>query len=399
MLRAGLWLYDRLSGRGSLPGTKALSLKRNPAGAPLQPKYRRGFEYSDCCVDDARLVILNAVDAAKRGAFMNPRTRCLSAERSDTFWRLVVRRTDEYDSRDVFARVLVNAAGPWVNEVQRNVVHIEPRRAVRLDKGSHIVVRRVFSPDRAYLFQNADRRVVFAIPFESDFTLIGTTEVDYRGDPAAAAITDAETDYLLSTVNGYFREPVTRDDIAWSYSGVRSLVDQPGAAARKLSRDYVLDVDRQKGPPLLTVYGGKITTYRKLAEAALAQLAPFLGAKPPWTANAPLPGGDTGDMTKFAKQCDRAYPFMGERDLHRLIAAYGTRVKQIIGAAGSEADLGRSFGAGLTEAELSYLMTEEWARTAEDILWRRSKLGLQLTPEQIARVDQFVSANTKVHVM
>lgn len=388
MLRAGLWLYDRLGGRTTLPGAKALNLARDPAGAPLQSGYRRGFEYSDCCVDDSRLVIVNAMEAEELGASMNSRTRCTAAERSGSFWRLVLRRSDLTDTSDVFARILVNAAGPWVNDVLRNVVRTQPRRGVRLDKGGHIVVRRSFPHGRAYLFQNADGRVVFAIPFENDFTLIGTTEVDYRGDPAAATITDSETDYLLATVNGYFSEPVTRDAIAWSYSGVRALVEQPGAEARKLSRDYLLDLDAEEGlPPLLTVYGGKITTYRKLAEAALAQLAPFIDAAPAWTADAALPGGDTGDIGAFAEECQRAYPFVSRRNLYRLVLAYGTRVKLIVGAAGSEPDLGQSFGAGLTEAELSYLVRHEWARTAEDVVWRRSKLGLHLSREQVSAIE------------
>ena len=245
----------------------------------------------------------------------------------------------------------------------------------------------MFAHDRAYLFQNADGRVVFAIPFELDFTLIGTTEVDFRGDPAAAVISQAETDYLISTVNGYFCEPVTRDAIVWSYAGVRALVDQPGAEARKLSRDYLLELDAGNGAPLLSVYGGKITTYRKLAEAVLSRLAPFTNMQRPWTANAPLPGGDTGDVDAFATECQREYPFLRERDVRRLVSAYGTRVNRVLGGARSAADLGRDFGAGLTQAELGYLVSSEWAYTAEDVLWRRSKFGLHLNAQQIAGIE------------
>lgn len=376
MLRFGLWLYDHVAGRSSLPHASSLDLTCDPAGAPLKPEYRRGFAYSDCSVDDSRLVILNAVDAAERGASMNPRTRCLAAQSEGGLWRLQVRQMESGQGGEIRARVLANATGPWVNQFLQTVTGFQPRHRVRLDKGSHIVVPRLFAHDSAYLFQNADSRVVFAIPFERDFTLIGTTEQDYGGDPANVAISDAEIRYLLDSVNGYFRSAVSPGQIVWSYSGVRSLIEEAGAEARKLSREYALDVDQSSGAPLLSVYGGKLTTYRLVAAAALARLSPFLPMKPPWTASAPLPGGDPGPggMEDYVRACARDYPFLDPVNLRRMVRAYGTRIRHI---AAKGAGLGRSFGCGLTEAELRYLAEQEWARTADDVLWRRSKLGLR----------------------
>jgi glycerol-3-phosphate dehydrogenase len=382
MLRAGLWLYDRIGGRTSLPPSRMIDLTLDAAGLPLKPEDRRGFEYSDCFVDDSRLVILNAVDAAERGASMNPQTRCVSAEAQDGGWRLRVQSVQTEEMQQIRARILVNATGPWVNQVLRSVLKIAPACKVRLDKGSHIVVRRRFAQDRAYLFQNADRRVVFAIPFQSDFTLLGTTEANYRGDPAAAAISENEIEYLLRSVNAYCRVPVSRDEIVWSYSGVRALPEPSGASAtqsRKLSREYVLALTTEAGAPLLNVYGGKITTYRTLAEAVLRRLSPFLPTKSPWTGNVPLPGGDIAERIEdFITACAGKYPFLDSATLRRLVCAYGTRINAVLGEARGTAELGKSFGGGLSEAELRYLAGREWAKTADDVLWRRTKLGLKL---------------------
>lgn len=390
MLRFGLWLYDHVAGRSTLPHASSLDLTSDPAGAPLKPEYRRGFAYSDCSVDDSRLVILNAVDAAERGASMNPRTQCFAAQSEGGLWRLQVRQTDSGQGRETRARVLVNATGPWVNQFLQTFTGTQPRLRVRLDKGSHIVVPRLFAHDSAYLFQNADLRVVFAIPFERDFTLIGTTEQDYDGDPANVAISDAEIRYLLDSVNGYFKSAVSPGQIVWSYSGVRALIEQTGAEARKLSREYVLDVDTSSGAPLLSVYGGKLTTYRLVAEAALARLSPFLLMKPPWTASAPLPGGDLGPggMEDYVSACAREYPFLDTVNLRRMVRAYGTRIRQI---AANSAGPTRSFGCGLTEAELRYLAGQEWAQTADDVLWRRSKLGLHLSEMDEAGIARWLA--------
>lgn len=376
MLRFGLWLYDRVAGRSSLPRASTLDLARDPAGAVLKNRYRRGFAYSDCSVDDSRLVILNAVDAAERGASLNPRTQCVAARCENGVWRVQVRQMSTGQESEIGAHVLVNAAGPWVNHVLQAVAGAEPRHRVRLDKGSHIIVPRLFADDSAYLFQNADGRVVFAIPFQRDFTLIGTTEQDYRGDPAAVAISDAEIRYLLESVNDYFQSPVSADKIVWSYSGVRTLIEQPGAEARKLSREYALDLDQTSGAPILTVYGGKLTTYRRVAEAALARLSPFLQIGRAWTAAVLLPGGDfgPGGVEAYVGACAREYPFLDRANLRRMISAYGTRIHRIFA---NSTGASRSFGGGLTEAELRYLAEAEWAQTTEDVLWRRSKLGLR----------------------
>ena len=366
----------------SLPPSRRIDLTQDAAGLPLKPEYRRGFEYSDCSVDDSRLVILNAVDAAERGASMNPQTRCVSAEAQDGGWRLRVQNVQTEEVQQIRARILVNATGPWINQVLQSLLKIEPPLKVRLDKGSHIVVRRRFAQDRAYLFQNADRRVVFAIPLQSDFTLFGTTEENYRGDPAAAAISENEIEYLLRSVNAYCRVPVSRDEIVWSYSGVRALPKPSGAAAtqsRKLSREYVLTLTTEAGAPLLNVYGGKITTYRTLAEAVLRRLSPFLPMTSPWTGNVPLPGGDiAGRIEDFITACAGKYPFLDSATLRRLVCAYGTRINAVLGEARGAAELGKSFGGRLSEAELRYLVDREWAKTADNVLWRRTKLGLKL---------------------
>ncbi len=392
MLRTGLWLYDHVAGHSTLARASALDLTRDPAGAVLKQEYRRGFAYSDCSVDDSRLVILNAVDAAERGASMNPRTQCTTAHTESGAWRLQVRQTSTGQTGEIHARVLVNATGPWVNQFLQAIAGIEPHHRVRLDKGSHIVVPRLFAHDSAYLFQNADGRVVFAIPYQGDFTLIGTTEEDYRGDPAAVGISDAEIRYLLDSVNDYFRSPVSAGMIVWSYSGVRTLVEQPGAEARKLSREYALDLDASSGAPVLSLYGGKLTTYRLVAEATLAQLSPYLQMKAPWTASAPLPGGDLGPggMEEYVTACAREYPSTDLSNLRRMISAYGTRTRRIIG---DGPGLTRSFGWGLTEAELRYLAEQEWARTAEDVLWRRSKLGLRRDEIDAAGIAEWLNAN------
>ena len=391
ILRLGLFIYDHLA-RVGLPHARGLDLRADPAGAPLNPRYVRGFEYSDCTVDDARLVILNAVDARARGAVLMRDTLCAAAERSGGIWRLMLRRGG--DILHISARVLVNAAGPWVGEVADRVSRLPARGHLRLDKGSHIVVPKLFDHDRAYIFQNKDRRVVFAIPYRKDFTLIGTTEEDYKGDPGKAVIDAGEIEYLCATISEYFRVPLTRDRIVWTYSGVRPLYAEPGKRTQDVSRDYVFELDSD-GAPLLTVYGGKLTTYRKLAEAALARLTPHLAMGPEWTAGAVLPGGDLESAERYAVRLRADYPFLAPEPAERLVRAYGTRAKTILGSARGLDDLGQDFGAGLTEAEIRYLIATEWAESAEDILWRRSKLGLQLGPDRIETITAFVTRVTQ----
>ncbi|WP_428484650.1 glycerol-3-phosphate dehydrogenase [Rhodopila sp.] len=394
LLRFGLFLYDHLGGRKRLPPTRTLRLRSDPAGAVLKPDFTRGFEYSDCWVEDSRLVVLNARDAANRGAVVAPRTACVAAERADGLWNLALRDETTGQRQTIRTRTLVNAAGPWVAEVARSVIRANIQAAVRLVQGSHIVVHKLYDHDSCYIFQNADGRIFFVIPYERDFTLIGTTDKDYTGDPSDARAGDTEIDYLLRATAEYLREPVTRDMVVWSYSGVRALFDDGSSAPQQATRDYVLKLDAPPGAPaLLSVFGGKITTYRRLAESALALLHPHLPAvsKRPagWTGREKLPGGDF-PADKFEPRLTAArtrYPFVPEATLRRLFRAYGTEIGRLLGNATCYADLGRDFGAGLTEAELRYLMDTEWARTAADVVWRRTKLGLRLCAAEIASID------------
>ncbi|SMF18740.1 homodimeric glycerol 3-phosphate dehydrogenase (quinone) [Tistlia consotensis] len=398
LLRLGLFLYDHLGGRKLLPATRQLDLGRDPAGVPLSDRFRRAFEYSDCWVEDSRLVVLNAMDAAERGARIRVRTRCVEARRADPAegggWRVTLEAADG-TRETIAATVLVNAAGPWVEQVLTGAIGANAPARVRLVQGSHIVVPRLFEHDRAYIFQNADGRIVFAIPYERDFTLIGTTDRDWQQDPGKVAISDEEIDYLCKAVSEYLATPVTRDQIVWTYSGVRPLYDDGASKAQEATRDYVLKLDGGEAGQavLLNVFGGKITTYRKLAEAALARLAPSLpaGGKP-WTHATPLPGGDfpVSGFEALVAQVGREHPFLSEATARRLCRAYGTRVGKLLGVARAAEDLGRSFGADLSEAEVDYLMRFEWARRAEDVAWRRSKLGLRLTREEMAALDAWM---------
>ena len=390
MVRLGLFLYDHLGGRKALPATETIALDRSPYGAGLADRTGKGFVYSDCWVEDSRLVILNAIDAARRGAEIRTRTRLLSARREADGWR--ARIADEQGEQQVCARMLVNAAGPWVAEILR-ASGVRSERHVRLVKGSHIVVPRLYEGDHAFLLQNPDRRIVFAIPYEGRFTLIGTTDTPWDTAPAKVEISEAECTYLLDSANRYFARRVEQADIIWSYAGIRPLYDDQAGSAAAVTRDYILDLDSD-GPPLLSVFGGKITTYRRLAEQALDLLAPHgrpvSGA---WTAGVPLPGGDlpNGDFAAFVTNLVAAYPALPNQLLRRLARAYGTCTMQIIGQATVLDDLGPCFGGDLHRAEIDYLVTREWARTAEDILYRRSKLGLHLPADVAQRIDRYLA--------
>ncbi len=398
LLRLGLFLYDHIGGRKLLPATRTLDLTRDAAGGPLKPGlFRRGFEYSDARVDDARLVVLTARDAADRGATIATRTRLVTAERGADHWRLTL-ETAVGERSEIAARILVNAAGPWVGDVVGQVLGAKTSAPVRLVKGSHIVVRRLFDHDRAYIFQTADGRVVFAIPYQGDFTLIGTTDVDFAGDPGSARCSAEETDYLLAAAGGYFARPIGRDDVVWSFAGVRPLYDDGASDAKAATRDYVLDLDASAGrAPVLSIYGGKLTTYRMLAEAVLKKLAPVLPPTPGlpagWTAAAALPGGDFphDGRAGLAAEIGRSRPALAPELVRRLVAAYGTRTRRLLDGVTGPADLGRDFGATLSEREVRWLMREEWARTAEDVVWRRSKLGLRMSAAQIAALDAFMA--------
>jgi glycerol-3-phosphate dehydrogenase len=385
LIRAGLWLYDHLGWspgtRSKLPGSHRVDLRGGKYGGPLRADFPTGFIYSDCWVDDARMVVLAARDAADRGAEIRVRTAVTAARRVDGVWRAQV--TDAAgNSTEIMARAVVNAAGPWVREVLGGALGFNQSPGVRLVKGSHIVVPRLYAGDHAFILQNDDRRIVFVIPYEGCYTLIGTTDIPFTADPATVAISPEETGYLCRAVSRYFAKPVTPTDVVWSYAGVRPLYDDGSASASEVTRDYVLDLQAPGDVlPLLSVFGGKITTFRRLAEHALERLAPFFpGARPGWTHNAPLPGGDLpdGNFDRFVADSARAYPWLPLPDLHALARRHGTRIGRILDGARALGDLGQHFGAGLYAREVDLLVREEWARTAEDVLLRRTKLALHI---------------------
>ncbi len=398
LLRLGLFLYDHIGGRQRLPGTRTLDLSRDAAGEPLKGLYSRAFEYSDCWVEDARLVVLNAMDAAARGAVIRTRTRCTGAVREGDGWTVNLEDTLSGRRERIKARTLINAAGPWVAQMAGTLLGGKTLAAVRLVQGSHIVVRKLFDHDRCYIFQNEDGRIVFAIPYERDFTLIGTTDRDYHGDPGGPKASEEEIAYLCNAATHYFSRRVTSADIVWTYSGVRPLYDDGTEEAQAVTRDYVLALDAAEGEPaLLNVYGGKITTFRRLAEAAVEKIAPYLpGATPKagWTRGATLPGGDfpVDGFARLAKAIATEHPYLSPEHARRLARAYGTRASLVLNGGRTIADLGRRFGADLTEREVVYLMDSEWAVTAADIVWRRSKLGLRMTRDEIAGLEDWMAA-------
>ncbi|OLL29804.1 glycerol-3-phosphate dehydrogenase [Burkholderia sp. SRS-W-2-2016] len=390
LIRAGLFLYDHLAKRELLPGSRGITMARHPAGAPLVDSIKRGFVYSDGWVNDARLVVLNALDAHERGATILTRTKLAGARRANGEWHAQLRRADG-STLEVRAAAIANAAGPWVGELLKGALGRPATHSVRLVKGSHIVTRRLFEHDHAYIFQNPDKRIIFAIPYERDYTLIGTTDLEYRGDPAKVAIDANETQYLCDSINRYFKQKISPADVRWTYSGVRPLLEDDNADnPSAVTRDYSLELDAPAGEaPLLSVFGGKITTFRKLAEQAVDTLTQALRRDvSAWTVGAPLPGGDIADanFARFLGEFEREYAWLPPALAHRLARAYGTRARRVIGNARSRAELGHEFAPGLYEAELVYLRDTEWARSAHDVLWRRSKLGLHVEPGTLAQV-------------
>jgi D-erythritol 1-phosphate dehydrogenase len=391
MLWLGLFLYDHLGGRKRLPGCRRINLRAAPEGHIIRDEFGLAFEYSDCWVDDARLVVLNALDARQRGATVLTRTTAKSARRVDGLWQIDLGEDGNAagTSYRLRARAIVNAAGPWVENVIGQVARLNSRRRVRLVKGSHIVVKKFWDGPQAYLFQNDDKRVIFVNPYEDDLCLIGTTDVAYAGAAEDVVIDDAEIDYLLAAVNRYVTHELRRADVQYAYSGVRPLYDDNAANPSAVTRDYVFDTDGGAGrAPLLSVFGGKITTYRKLAEHAMAELAgvfPRMGGA--WTARAPLPGGDLpdSDFSRFLATIRQRHSWLPAPLAQHYARLYGTRIDAVLGSAGSLADLGRHFGGLLYEREARYLREIEWAQTADDILLRRTKHGLHL--DRAARDD------------
>ena len=387
MIRIGLFLYDHLGGRKLLAPSSGIDLRRDPAGLPLKPEFTKGFEYSDCQTDDARLTILTARDAADHGAEVLVNTALADARRESGLWRVMLGGPD--GRREIAARALVNAAGPWVGEVAaRSHGAGMARRSVRLVKGSHIVVRKLYDHGKAYIFQNPDGRIVFAIPWEGDFTLIGTTDVEMTAEgPHRVSASPEEIAYLCSAISAYLARPVTPADVVWSFAGIRALYDSGEASASAVTRDYVLDLQTmgEVGVPLLNIYGGKLTTYRELAEEVMEKLAPFFpGMGGAWTRSAPLPGGNfpLDGLPALVDDLRRRHPWLETGQAERLCHAYGTRAAEVMGDAKGLQDMGRVFGGGLTEREAEFLKRTEWARNADDILWRHGKFGLRMNEAQ-----------------
>nr|WP_325248116.1 glycerol-3-phosphate dehydrogenase [Amylibacter sp.] len=397
LVRLGLFLYDNLGGREILGKTTSVDLPHSPEGAPLNDRFKKAYEYSDCWIEDSRLVVLNARDAQARGAKINVRTKVVSAEQVDGLWKILLEDKDSGTQRTVHARMLVNAGGPWVENVIRNTVRINSSEGVRLVRGSHIVTRKLYDHDKCYFFQGEDGRIIFTIPYESDFTLIGTTDADHTDVTQKPECTSQERDYLLKFASNYLKQPVTKDDIVWTYSGVRPLYNDGASSATAATRDYVLKVDTSAGAPILNVFGGKITTYRRLAESALEKIAPYFDDLPAkWTAGVPMPGGDfpVDGVADLTAKLAAAYPFLTQKWATRLVKAYGTESFDLLGYAPAESDLGQSFGATLTEREVTWLMQKEFAYSAQDVVWRRSKLGLRLSLEEIEVLDEWMAAQT-----
>lgn len=392
LLRFGLFLYDTLGGRKILPRTRSVDLRMDPVGAPLKAKFERAYEYSDCWIEDSRLVSLTAKDARHRGADILTRTKVMRALRQADHWLITLLDRATGQERTVTCHMLVNAAGPWVSDIVKETARIETNKGIMLVRGSHIVTKKLFDHDKCYFFQGRDGRISFAIPYESDFTLLGTTDAVHQDADITPECSQDERDYMLAFASEYFEKPVTKDDIVWSYSGVRPLYNDGASNATAATREYVLDVD-DTAAPILTVYGGKITTHRKLAESAVGKVNDiFERTTPNWTAGVALPGGDfdVHDVADKIHALMADYPFLTNAWATRLVRAYGTEAWDMLGAAQGADDLGQDFGATLTEVEVNWLVHQEFARTAPDILWRRSKLGLRLSVDQVQVLEQFL---------
>lgn len=391
LIRLGLFLYDHLGKREALPGSKGVKYDLK---SPLKSEITQGFEYSDCWVDDARLVVLNALSAQKHGAQILDRTRCISAKRVAGRWEIELQKGSSEEITTVTANGLVNAAGPWVSSFIQTGLQQKAPYGIRMIKGSHIVVPKLYTEPNAFIMQNEDKRIVFAIPYRDNYTLIGTTDEEYKGDPSKVAISQAETDYILSVANKHFKKQLSQTDIVWNYSGVRPLLEDESNDASAVTRDYTLHVADENGKaPLLSIFGGKITTYRKLALSALEDLEkyyPNLGA--PWTDKEILPGGDlNGSLNDYAVTLKQRYPFLTLPLAKRYANSYGTLSETfLVGKTNIEA-LGKDFGQSLHQAEVDYLVEHEWAHTAQDILWRRTKLGIEFTDTEVTVLTEYLA--------
>jgi len=393
MIRTGLFLYDHLAKRELLPGSRSIKFDGSD---PLKPEITKGFEYSDGWVDDARLVILTAKKAEQSGATILTRTKCVKAERGSADWSVTLRDMNDQSEKTVSAKLIVNASGPWVSSLFGETLSMPAPKMIRMVKGSHIVIPRMNKGTEAYILQNEDERIVFVIPYEDEFSLVGTTDVDYEGDPKKAKISPEETEYLLDIVNSHFKRQLTADDVVWSYSGVRPLMDDEQENAQKASRDYSFEVSAEQGKaPLISVFGGKITTYRKLAEAATDKLCQFFPkASGRWTKTAALPGGDFENHDTLEVKLAADFPWLDKAVISRYVRTYGTSAYTILDGCGSMADLGTHFAGTLYQAEVRYLVEQEWAHTSEDILWRRTKQGLYASAENVEALDRYLAEQT-----
>ncbi|MBJ7539226.1 glycerol-3-phosphate dehydrogenase [Marinomonas transparens] len=395
LIRIGLFLYDTLGKRETLPGSHGV--KYGP-DSPLKHDITQGFEYSDCWVDDARLVVTNALSAQQNGAAIFARTRCTSAKRMNNQWHITLEDQISLQTKTVTADALVNAAGPWVSSFIETGLQQKAPYGIRMIKGSHIVVPKMYQHSNAFIMQNTDKRIVFAIPYREKYTLLGTTDMEYKGDPNQVSISEEETQYILSVANDHFKKALTAKDVIWNYSGVRPLLEDESDDPSAVTRDYTLHLDdEQDKAPLLSIFGGKITTYRKLALSAMRKLSPYFDTLgPEWTHKKPLPGGDLNmSLDAFTLKLQLSYPFLGAHLAHRFANSYGTLTHTLLNEANSKDELGQHFGEGLYQLEVDYLIHHEWARSAEDILWRRSKLGLELHDEQIKTLEEYVKTAIK----
>jgi glycerol-3-phosphate dehydrogenase len=401
LIRLGLFMYDNLGGREILPGTTSIDLNTAPEGKPLNDKFAKAYEYSDCWVEDSRLVVLNARDAEARGATILPRTKVVSADCENEIWTVQLHNSQTDENSTVTAKMVVNAAGPWVGDVLRGTLKSNQQGGVRLVRGSHIVTKRLFDHDKCYFFQGTDGRISFAIPYENDFTLIGTTDAEHSDASKKPECTPEEQTYLLDFINQYLKKPISDADVVWTYSGVRPLYDDGASSASAATRDYVLKVDESRGAPALNIFGGKITTYRCLAESAMEDIAKFFPqARSPWTAGVAMPGGDfpVDGVRTLTVKLTKEYPFLDQAWAKRLIRGYGTEARIVLAEAKSKEDLGQRFGSNLTEREVEWLMKKEYAIEAEDIVWRRTKLGLVMTKDEIGVLDVWMKNKNRAAV-